>query len=128
MANSPRLVITQVDSSSEEEEDMALNPRRGLKDLVVRRNKRSSYKEVRKSQATGKLPPPPPSPPTTFLGLIPLPNLKKKRKEQDLEEGEVVPQKGDKQQKTVEIKGPPLWIVKRTLLGPRCITNSALGL
>ena len=81
VANSPRLVITQVDSSSEEEEDMALNPRRGLKDLVVRRNKRSSYKEVPKSQATDNLPPPPPPPPTTFLGLIPLPNLKKKRKE-----------------------------------------------
>ena len=104
MANSPRLVITQVDSSSEEEEDMALNPRRGLKDLVVRRNKRSSYKEVPKSQATDNLPPPPPPPPTTFLGLIPLPNLKKKRKEQDLEKGEVVPQKGGKQQKTVRDK------------------------
>ena len=79
-ANSPRLVITQVDSSFEEEEDMALNPRRGLKDLVVMRNKRSSYKEVPKSQATDNLPPPPSSP-ITSLGLIPLPNLRKKRKE-----------------------------------------------
>ena len=90
MANSPRLVITQVDSSSEEEEDMALNPRRGLKDLVVRRNKISSYKEVPKSQVVDNLPPSPPHP-ITSLGLIPLPNLKKKRKEQELEEGEVVP-------------------------------------
>ncbi|XP_065615697.1 probable leucine-rich repeat receptor-like protein kinase At1g35710 [Quercus suber] len=38
-AHSPRLVDTRVDTSSEEEEEMALNPRRGLKDLVARRNK-----------------------------------------------------------------------------------------
>jgi len=71
---------------------MALNLRRGLKDLVAGRNKGSSSREVLKSQVADNLPPPPP-PPTTSLSLIPLPNLKKKRKEQKLEKGEVVPQK-----------------------------------
>ena len=63
------------------------------------KNKGSTSKEVPKSQIPPSLPPPPP-PPTTDLGLLPIPNLKKKRKDQELEEGEVVPQKGAKQQKT----------------------------
>ena len=69
---------------------MALNLRRGLKDLIAGRNKGSSSKEVPKSQVVDNLPLSPPHP-ITSLGLIPLPNLKKKRKEQELEEGEVVP-------------------------------------
>ena len=97
------LIVARSDSSFEKEEDMALNSRRGLKDLVVGRNRGSSSKEVLKSQAADNLPPPPPSP-TTSLGLIPLPNLKKKRKEQELGEGEVVPQKEAKQQKTAKDK------------------------
>ena len=48
-AHSPRLVVIRVDISSEEEEEMALNPRRGFKDLVAGRNKGSSSKEVPKS-------------------------------------------------------------------------------
>ena len=34
-AQSPKLVVARVDTSSEEEVDMALNPRRGLRDLVA---------------------------------------------------------------------------------------------
>ena len=49
MAHSPRLVFARVDTSSEEEEEMALNPRRGLKDLVAKRNKGSSSKEAPKT-------------------------------------------------------------------------------
>ena len=45
-ANSPKLVVAWVDTGSEEEEKMALNPRRGLKDLVAERNKGSSSKEA----------------------------------------------------------------------------------
>ena len=89
----PVLVVTRPDSSSEEEEDMALNLKRGLKDLIAGRNRGSSSKEVHKSQAVDNLPHPPP-PPITSLDLIPLPNLKKKGKKQELEEGEVVLQKG----------------------------------
>ena len=80
---------------------MALNLRKGLKDLMARRNKGSTSKEVPMSQIPRSLPPPPLLP-TTDLGLLPIPNLKKKRKEQELEEGEVVPQKGAKHQKTAK--------------------------
>ena len=66
-----------------------MNLRRGLKDLVVGTNKGSSSKEVPKLKDVDNLPPPPP-PSITSLKLIPLPNMKKKRKEQDLEESEVV--------------------------------------
>ena len=76
-AHSPRLVISRVDTTSEEEEGMALNPRKGLRDLMVERNKGSSLKDIPKSQVPPSLPPPP----TTNLGLLPIPNFKKKRKE-----------------------------------------------
>ena len=96
-AHSPRLIIARVDSSSEEEEDMALNPRKGLKDILAKRNKGSSSKEAPKTQLPSNLPSPLlPSP----LGLLPKPNLqKKKRKEKDIEKGENVPPKDPKQLK-----------------------------
>ena len=55
-----------------------------MKDLLIGRNKGSSSKEALKSQPLPTLPPPP----TT--DLLPMPNLKKKMKEQEVEEGEVV--------------------------------------
>ena len=79
MAHSPKLVVARVNTSFEEEEEMTLNPRRGLKDLVVGRNKGSSSKEVSKLKDADNLPPRPL--PTTSLRLISLPNMKKKRKE-----------------------------------------------
>ena len=84
------MVAHVVNSSEEEEEEMALNMRQGLRDLMARRNKGSSSKEVPKSQAPANLPPPLP-PPITTLGLLLIPNLKKKMKEQEVEEGEMVP-------------------------------------
>ena len=45
-AHSLILVITRVNNSSKEEEEMALNPRRDLKDLVAGRNKGSSSKKA----------------------------------------------------------------------------------
>ena len=89
MADFPRLVVTQIDSS-EEEEDMALNQMRSLRDLLADRNKGLSSKEATKSQ----VPPillPPPSLPLTDLGLNVMKDLKKKRPVQDFEEGEVAP-------------------------------------
>ena len=44
-AYSLRLIVARVDASSKEEEDMALNPRRGLRDLAARR-RGSSSKDV----------------------------------------------------------------------------------
>ena len=94
-AHSLGLVIARVDTTFEKKEGMALNLRKGLRDLMAGRNKGSSSKDVPKSQVPPSLPPPP----TIDLSLILIPNLKKKRKEQELEEGEVVPQKETEQQK-----------------------------
>ena len=101
-AHSPRLVVARVKNCSEEKEEMALNTRRGLKDLVAGRNKGPSSKEAPQTQ----LPPNFPLPPLPFpLGLFPNLNLqKKKRKEKDIEEGEIVPPKGPKQQKIAKDK------------------------
>ena len=98
VADFPRLVVARIDSS-EEEKDMALNQRRSLRDLLAERNKGSSSKEATKSQVPPTLPPPPPLP-SIGHGLNVMKDLKKKRPVQDLEEGEVAPQKGTKQHKT----------------------------
>ena len=104
VVRSPQLIIIKVDSISEEEDAMALNLRKGLKDLLIGRNKGSSSNEAPKSQPLPFLPRPPP-PPITTVGLLPITNLKKKRKEQEVEKGEVVCQKEAKQQKTDKDKG-----------------------
>ena len=90
------MIIAEVDNSSEEEDAMALNPRKGLKDLMAGRNKGSSSKEAPKSQLPLTLPLLA-SPSTTTVCLLPILNLKKKSKEQEVEEGEVVPQNEAKQ-------------------------------
>jgi len=86
----PTLVVARVDSTSEEEEDeMALNRgNRSLRDLMATRNKGTTSQEVPKSQVPPTLPPPPIP---TNLGLKAIPNLKKKRSIQVLEEREVGP-------------------------------------
>ena len=71
-----QLIITQVDSEVEEEEEqMDQKKRPGLKGLLSSRNKGGSSKEAPKTQ------PPviPPPPPLTDLGLLAMPNLKKRR-------------------------------------------------
>ena len=93
-----QLIITQIDSKSEEEEEqMDQKKRPGLKGLLAK-NKGGSFKEAPKTQ-----PPeiPAPSPPTD-PGLLAMPNLKKRRPNQGLEEGELIPQKENKQQKTTK--------------------------
>lgn len=97
-----KLIVTQVDSSSEEEEEMAFNPRKGLKELIVGRNKRLSSKDAPKSQSLPALPPPL----SLTLNLLPMPNLKKKRNEKEgAKEGELVPQKEPKQHRTARDRG-----------------------
>ena len=98
-AHPPKLIVAQVNTSSKiKEEEMDLKPRSGLKGLLANRNKGSTSKEVPKTQVPPSLPLPPP-PPLANLGLKAIPNLRKKRLVKDLEEGEVAPQKGAKQQK-----------------------------
>ena len=66
---------------------------KGLRKLVAARNKGPTSKEVLKSQVPPALPPLPP----TDLRPHAIPNLKKKRPMQEIEEREVAPQKGAKQ-------------------------------
>ena len=92
-----QLVIAWIDLEFEEEEEaMDLKKRPGLKGLLASKNKGGTSKEVPKTQPPVVLPPP--SPPTD-LDLQAIPNLKKMRTDHELEEGEVTPRKGNKQQK-----------------------------
>ena len=102
LAHSSRLIIAHVDNISKEEEDMSLNLRKGLKDLLAGRSKGSSSKKAPKTQLPPNLPPPlPPSP----FDLLPNPNLqRKKRKEKETEEGEIALPKDLKQQKITKDK------------------------
>ena len=84
-----QLVITRIDSESEEEEEtMDLKKRPSLKGLLASRNKGGALKEAPKTQPPIVLPP---SPPPTDLDLQAMPNLKKMRTDHELEEGEVAP-------------------------------------
>ena len=92
MAHSPGLVIARIDSSQEvKEEDMDLKPRSNLRGLLSNRNKGQSSKDAPKEQVPTKLPPF--LPPSIDPALQPLPNLRRKRPVEELEEGEVSPEK-----------------------------------
>ena len=69
--------------------------RPGLKGLLANRNKGGNSKEAPKTQ----LPAIPPPYPPTDLGLLAMPNLKKRRPDHELEEGEVASRNDNKQQK-----------------------------
>ena len=77
---------------------MASNKGKSLRELMASRGKGQSSKVPSKSQ-TPILPPVAPQLPVD-LGLKVNPNLKKKRPAEFLEEGEVGPRQGGKQQKT----------------------------
>ena len=66
------------------------------------RNKGQSSKDAPKEQVPVKLPPPPP--PSTNPALQPIPNLRRKRPVEELEESEVGPQKAKQQKKGKEPK------------------------
>ena len=76
--------------------DQKKRPR--LRGLLANRNKGESSKEAPKTQP---LEIPAPLPPTN-PGLLAMPNLKKRRPDQELKEGELVPRKENKQQKTTK--------------------------
>ena len=69
--------------------------RPSLKGLLASRNKGGSSKKAPKTQPLAIPAPPPP----TDLALLAMPNLKKRRPDQDLEECELTPRKENKQQK-----------------------------
>ena len=100
VAHSPGLIVAQIDTSQEiEEEGMDLKPRSGLRGLMSNRNKRQSSKYATKKQVPATLPPPSIDP-----ALQPIPNLRQKRPVEELEEGEVSPQKAKQQKKGKESK------------------------
>ena len=91
-----QLIITRIDSEFEkEEEEMDQKKQPGLKGLLASRNKGGSSKEAPKTQPPVIPPPPPP----IDLGLLAMPNLKKRRPDHELEVGEVALRKDKKQQK-----------------------------
>ena len=96
-AHPPKLIVAHVGTSSEEEEEgMDLKQRIGLRGLMANRNKGQTSKEASKTQVAPNLPLPPPSLPID-LGLKAVPDFRKKRPIEELEEGKVALHKGAKQ-------------------------------
>jgi len=85
-----------------EEEGMDLKPRSGLRGLMSNRNKGQFSKDAPKEQVLASLSPPPPS--SIDPALQPIPNLRRKRLVEELEEGEVGPQRAKQQKKGKEPK------------------------
>ena len=97
----PALTITyMVDSSDNEEEEMAPKTGPSLRELMKGRNKAPSPQEKSKSKPPVNPPPPPQLP--ADLGLKPNPDLRRKRYTEAPKEGEVGPSKGSKQQRQTQ--------------------------
>ena len=95
----PASIITYVeDSSDNEEEEMAPKIGPSLRELMKGRNKAPSPQEASKSKPPVNPHPPPPQL-SADLGLKLNPDLRRKRHIEALEEGEVGPPKGSKQQR-----------------------------
>ena len=94
----PAPIITYVEDSSDNEEEMAPNTGPSLRELMKGRNKASSPQEASKSKPLVNPPPPPPQLPAD-LRLKPNPDLRRKRHTEAPKEGEVGPPKGSKQQR-----------------------------
>ena len=92
----PAPIITYVEDSSDNEEEMAPKTGPSLRELMKGRNKAPSPQEASKFKPPVN-PPPPPSQFPADLGLKPNPDLRRKRLPEALEEGEVGLQKGSKQ-------------------------------
>ena len=82
---------------------MDLKKRSGLNGLMASKGKRSSSEDILDTQVPTNLPHPTP-PPVTTIGLLPNPDLKKKRKVSEAEEGEIIPLQGTKQPKNTRDK------------------------
>ena len=94
----PAPIITYVEDSSDNEEEMAPKTGLSLRELMKGRNKAPSPQETSKS----KPPVTPPRPPPQLLadlGLKPNLELRRKRHPEAPEEGEVGPSKGSKHQR-----------------------------
>ena len=88
----PAQVVTYIDDTTDEDEDMAPRTGPSLKELMKGRNKEPSSQDKGKSKQIARPPPPPPQVPAD-LGLKPNPDLRRKRPA----EGELGPSRGNKQ-------------------------------
>ena len=94
----PAPIITYVEDSSDNEEDMAPKTGPNLRELMKGRNKSPSPHETSKSKPPVNPPPPLPQLPTD-LELKPNPELRRKRHPKAPKESEVGPPKESKQQR-----------------------------
>ena len=81
---------------------MGLKKRSSLRGLMANKGKGATPPEAPKTQTSANLPPPLSFPPVDQGPRVNL-DPKKKRPLQELEEGEMPPQKGAKQQKTKDL-------------------------
>ena len=93
-AHQPGQTIAFVEISSEEAEAMDLKKRSSLRGLMANRGKGATLSETLKTQTPSNLPPP--HLPPVDQGLCTNLDLKKKRPIKELEEKEMLPQKGAK--------------------------------
>ena len=91
----PAPIITYMEDSSDNEEEMAPKTGLSLRELMKGRNKVPSPQEASKPKPPMNPPSPPPQFPTD-LGLKLNPELRRKRHPEASEEGEVGPPKGSK--------------------------------
>ena len=84
---------------------MDLKQRTSLKGLLANINKESAFKDFPKTQVPRSLTPS--HLPVTMVGLLANPDLKRKRKVQEVEEGEMIPPKGAKQPENAKDKRAP---------------------
>ena len=98
----PAPIITYVeDSSDNEAEEMAPKSNQSSRELMKARNKTPTPQEANKSKPLVNPPPPPPQL-LADLGLKPNPELRRERQHEALEEGEIGPIKGNKQQRVFQ--------------------------
>ena len=95
----PAHIVTYVeDSSDNEAEEMAPKSSKSLRELMKGRNMAPIPQDINKSKPPVNPPPPPPPPQLPAdLGLKPNPELRRRRQQEDPEEGEIGPPKGNKQ-------------------------------
>ena len=84
---------------------MDLKKRPGLKGLMANKKRGSILKDAPDTQVPANLSLP--LSPVTTIGLLPNPDLKKKRKVPEVEEGEMIPQKGTIQAENARHKRVP---------------------
>ena len=123
------IIVARIDNSSEEEkEEMSLNRKRDLRELLANKAKGSVTKDASGSQPPLPLPPPP----LPLVNPFAPANLKNMKKENKVaEEGELVPQKEGvppSSKRKLRVRGGPLLSrARRPSLWLRCAPRTRHG-